>query len=470
MKRVVLLLMLAFCLPWAQVQAFVLAIPDEGAAGWKAGVARVVITPKQGMWMAGFGNRTRPAEGTRQELWAKALALEDAAGNRAVLVTTDLLGIPKGMSDQIRQRLQNKFKLAKAQVLLNSSHTHSAPVLAQALSDIYPLDEAERKKIKQYSARLEDQLVELVGKALKDMEPAGLYARNGVTRFQVNRRNNREATLLQQTELQGPNDYAVPVIKVVDAQGKLKAIAFGYSCHPTVLNDYQWSGDYPGYAQQELEQTHPGATALFFQSAGADQNPLPRGSVPLARQYGRELAVAVNRVLEEEMRPLPAAVKTAYTEIALPLGHPPAEGELEKMANQATVPYYKRWAARMLAESKQGKPFLTSYPYPLQVWTLGDQVMMGLGGELVVQYAIRLKQLFGPNIYVLGYSNDVMSYIPSEKILQEGGYEGATSQMVYGLPSTWAPGIEDHILTEMQKLAGQIGIEQVQTNASQDKK
>jgi neutral ceramidase len=465
MRKVSLFLILAFSLPWAQALAFVLPAPGKGAAGWQAGVARVVITPKQAMWMAGFGNRTRPAEGTRQELWAKALALEDAAGNKAVLVTTDLLGLPKGVSDHIRGRLQAKFGLAQAQVLLNSSHTHSAPVLEQALSDIYPLDEAEKQKVIEYSARLEDQLVELVGKALKSMEPVELYARNGVTRFQVNRRNNRESALLQQTELKGPNDYAVPVIKVVDAKGRLKAIAFGYSCHPTVLNDYQWSGDYPGYAQAELEKEHPGVTALFFQSAGADQNPLPRGSVALARQYGRELAVAVNRVLEEEMRPLPAVVKTAYTEIALPLQHPPAEEVLVKMANEGEVAYYKRWAARLLAETRQGKPVLTSYPYPLQVWTLGDQVMMGLGGELVVQYAIRLKQMFGPNIYVLGYSNDVMSYIPSDRILQEGGYEGATSQMVYGLPSTWAPGIEDHILAEMKKLAAQIGVEQAEPNA-----
>ena len=464
MKKAIFLL--AFiCSLLRSEAAVVIKIPGKAANCWKAGVARINITPRQPLWMAGFAVRTHPSEGTRLDLWAKALAIEDAAGNKAVLVTTDLLGLPKEVSDNIRERLQAKFGLAKAQVLLNSSHTHSAPVLGSALSDIYPLDESEKKKVVQYTRILESQIVDLVGNALKLMEPVQLYAQNGVTRFQVNRRNNKEATLLQQTELAGPNDYAVPVIKVVNAKGKLKAVAFGYSCHPTVLNDYKWSGDYPGYAQLELEKYYPGVTALFFQSAGADQNPLPRRSEALARQYGRELAAAVNRILEEEMRVLPGALKTAYTEINLPLDNPPTEAALQKVANDTTAAYNQRWATRMLAQMKQGKPFRTSYPYPLQVWKLGDQLLMGLGGELVIEYAIRLKKMYGLNTFVLGYSNDVMAYIPSARILQEGGYEGATSQMVYGLPTTWASGIEETIITGIKGLARQIGVETAESNS-----
>jgi neutral ceramidase len=463
MKKAIFLL--AFICSLLRAEAVVVNMPGKAANGWKAGVARINITPRQPLWMAGFAVRTHPSEGTRLDLWAKALAIEDAAGNKAVLVTTDLLGLPKEVSDNIRERLQAKFGLAKAQVLLNSSHTHSAPVLGSALSDIYPMDEAEKKKVVQYTRKLEDQIVDLVGNALKLMEPVQLYAQNGVTRFQVNRRNNKEATLLQQTELAGPNDYAVPVIKVVNAKGKLEAVAFGYSCHPTVLNDYKWSGDYPGFAQLELEKYYPGVTALFFQSAGADQNPLPRRSEALARQYGRELAAAVSRVLEEEMSLLPEGLKTAYTEINLPLDNPPTEAALQKVANDTTAAYNQRWATRMLAQMKQGKPFRTSYPYPLQVWKLGDQLLMGLGGELVIEYAIRLKKMYGLNTFVLGYSNDVMAYIPSARILQEGGYEGATSQMVYGLPTTWASGIEETIITGIKGLARQIGVETAESNS-----
>lgn len=462
MKKVIWMLalwLLALQLLW---------VGEASAQGWRAGVSRVVITPKEPMWMAGFAVRNRPSEGTRHELWAKALALEDAAGHKSVLVTTDLLGLPKAISDQVRAALQARYGLSRAQVILNSSHTHSAPVLQNALVDIYPLDAAQQEKVIRYSRQLEQQLIELVGSAIKAMEPAQLFAQNGVTRFQVNRRNNVASQLTQLTELKGPNDYAVPVIKVVNARGKLKAIAFGYACHPTVLKDYQWSGDYAGFAQLEVEKAYPGVTALFFQSAGADQNPLPRHTVPLARQYGQELAAAVGRVLSEEMPALPAQLTTAYAEVALPLSPPPTAAALNQLINNsATADYQKRWAQRMLAQVNQGATFPDSYPYPIQAWKLGNQLLLALGGELVVEYAIKLKQIFGPDTFVLGYSNDVMAYIPSAKIVQEGGYEGASSQMVYGLPAPWDPSIEATILYEMVQLARKTGIAPLEVKASE---
>ncbi|RDB05394.1 neutral/alkaline non-lysosomal ceramidase N-terminal domain-containing protein [Runella aurantiaca] len=437
-----------------------LVISTTWAKGWKAGVAKVIITPKESVWQAGYASRTHASEGKLHDLWAKALALEDENGKKCVLVTTDILGFPKAMSDRIRVQLHDKFGLTKAQIILNSSHTHSGPVLDDALHDIYPLDANEEAKIARYSRQLEAQVINLVERALKDLEPVELFAQNGVTRFQVNRRNNKEASLREQTELKGPNDYAVPVIKAVTANGKLKAIAFGYACHPTVLDIYQFSGDYPGFAQIELENTHPGVTALFFQGAAGDQNPLPRRTISLARQYGRELAAAVDRVLEEPMRSLSAQLQTAYSEITLPLSTPPTEAELIKTQSE-TTPYLQRWATRTLAEMKQGKSFLSSYSYPLQIWKLGDQPLFSFGGELVIEYAIECKKRFGQDIFVMGYSNDVMGYIPSVTILKEGGYEGASSQMVYGLPSVWDASVPELIYAEIDKLAQQIEIAKI---------
>ncbi|MDB5262278.1 MAG: hypothetical protein JWQ14_1559, partial [Adhaeribacter sp.] len=323
MKKSFLLLFLIY----AQVITFSHAEEYQDTFTWKAGVARIDITPEHPMWLAGYGARTKPSVGTLHTIWAKALVMEDATGKKAVLVTTDLLGIPKGVSDNIRDRLKSKFNLTRDQILLNSSHTHSGPVLQNALSDVYPLDAEQQQKVVQYTRRFEDQVVNLVGTALKSLQPVQLFAQNGVTRFQVNRRNNKEATLVDQTELKGPNDYAVPVIKVVNKAGKLLAITFGYACHPTVLDGYQFSGDYVGFAQLELEKAHPGTMALFFQGAGADQNPMPRRTLALAKQHGRTLAVAVERVLEEEMRPLAAQLTTTYAEIHLPLSTPPSTVE-----------------------------------------------------------------------------------------------------------------------------------------------
>ncbi|MCE5345147.1 MAG: neutral/alkaline non-lysosomal ceramidase N-terminal domain-containing protein [Bacteroidales bacterium] len=428
--------------------------------GWKAGVARVVITPQEPIWMAGYGGRDHPSEGMLVDLWAKALALEDAKGKKVILVTADLLGFPKNMSDHIRDQIAVKYGLTRSQIILSSSHTHTGPVLMDALFDIYPLDAAQLGVIKKYSDNLEKKIIALTGEALHSMVPAQLFSMNGVARFQVNRRNNNETTLNKQTDLNGPNDYAVPVLKVADSSGNLMAVAFGYACHATVLNFYQFSGDYPGFAQIEMEKLHPGVTAMFFQGAGADQNPLPRRSVPIAQQYGRELAAAVDRVLNEDMKKLEPSISTAYSEINLTFSTPPTKEELIKIEKEANG-YEKRWASNQLAYLKRNGSLRTSYPYPVQIWKLGDQPLMTLGGELVIQYSIELKKLFGTDIFVMGYANDVMTYIPSETVLKEGGYEGESSKMVYGMPSKWNSDIQVKILNEFKKLAAKAGVKQV---------
>jgi len=430
---------------------------NKGVEGWKAGVARTKITPKENIWMGGYASRTHVAEGKINDLWAKALAIEDAQGKQAILISADLIGFPKSVSDNIRNRLEKEYKLSRAQIILNSSHTHSGPVLREGLADIYPMGTADMNKVREYSLWLENEIVRLAGKAMKSVKPANIYAANGVVRFQVNRRNNKEKELSGQWELNGPNDFAVPVLKITNQKGKLLAVAFGYACHGTVLSGYEWSGDYPGFAQSELEKMYPGATALFLQGAAGDQNPLPRRSVALARQYGKELAAAVERVLSEEMSLLSPELSVAYTEVDLQLENLPDVEELARLVNDLTG-YEKQWATRWMQKTSNGEPVIKSYPYPLQIWKLGEQIVFALGGEPVVEYALNLKQMFGPEIFVLGYSNDVMGYIPTEVILKEGGYEGEISQRAYGFPGKWKPGIERQLLREIIRLFGQVGV------------
>lgn len=436
-----------------------LAAADQEAYpnGWKAGVASIIITPEEPIWMAGYASRDRPSEGTLHDLWAKALVIEDAKGTKAVLITTDLLGFPSEISNRIRDQIAIKYGFSRSQIILSSSHTHSGPVLMDALFDIYPLDDEQIDIIRKYSCNLEEKIVSLAGKALSLMIPVQLYSENGVVRFQVNRRNNDAATLINQTQLKGPNDHSVPVLSVVDEQGGLVTIVFGYACHTTVLDIHEFSGDYAGFAQIELETMYPGVTAMFFQGAGADQNPLPRRTVPLAHQYGRELAAAVDRVLKEEMKRLDPSISTAYSEIELTFSTPPSEEELMKTEKEATG-YQKRWAASQLDILRVNGSLKTSHPYPVQIWKLGDQPIMILGGELVIEYAIVLKKKFGQEIFVMGYANDVMGYIPSETILKEAGYEGESSQMVYGLPAIWETGIQEKILDEFRKLGIEAGL------------
>ncbi|MDR2764406.1 MAG: neutral/alkaline non-lysosomal ceramidase N-terminal domain-containing protein [Tannerella sp.] len=426
-------------------------------AGWKAGIAQVKTTPAESMWLAGYAARDHASEGTSQDLWAKALVLEDSTGYRSVLVTLDVVGITKDLADRIRKELNTRLGLTPAQIILNCSHTHSGPVLPGILTDIYPLSEEEEEKINRYGVFFEKQIIDVVLKASRSLEPVSLHAANGVARMQVNRRNNSERDLSRQTELKGPNDFAVPVLKVTGRSGQLKAIVFGYACHPTVLDGYSWSGDWPGYARETLEKRYPGVVTLFFQGAGGDQNPLPRRTVPLAKQHGVTIAAAVDRVLQEDMTALPPTLKTAYREISLPLDVPPSEDALNEMI-RTTNDYRARWAKRILEQIRKGEPLPEACPYGLQAWNIGGWPLFALGGELTVGYAIRLKRTYGEHAFVLGYTNDVMAYIPTAVILEEGGYEGRTSMMAFGLPAPWLPGIEELICKSMEEVAGQAGI------------
>jgi len=422
---------------------------------WKAGVARMEITPTEPLWLAGYATRDKPAEGKLMPLWIKTLALEDADGHRAVILTSDTLGIPQAMHQNVCARLKQKFQLEPEQIILSASHTHCGPVLRGALYDMYPLDDQQRSMIDKYSAELEAKIVETIGKALADLSPARLAAGQGTAGFAVNRRNNSEANvpkLIEQGALKGPVDHAVPVLAVFLPDGKLKAVLFGYACHNTVMAFYQWSGDYAGFAQMALEKSHPEATALFFMGCGGDQNPLPRRKVELAERYGNMLAAAVEEVLLARPRALGPQLATRMEMISLNLGPVPTEAELEKMTNEKPESH-QRWARRLLSEMKAGKPFIRSYSFPLQAWRLGDQLLITMGGEPVVDYALKFKQEFGTQTWVAGYCNDVMTYIPSLRVLKEGGYDGGGAMIPYGLPAwRWADDVEELIMNGARRL------------------
>ncbi|HQS05851.1 MAG TPA: neutral/alkaline non-lysosomal ceramidase N-terminal domain-containing protein, partial [Daejeonella sp.] len=151
---------------------------------WKAGVAKVKITPEEHMWMAGYAFRNKPSEGKLTDLWAKALILEDASGKRAVMISLDLVAIRKVISEPVRDRIEKQFGLTRSQILINASHTHTGPE-TQSAPHIFTLEKKELDKIDRYAKKLEDQLVNLVGDALKNLQPATLYSENGVSRFQV---------------------------------------------------------------------------------------------------------------------------------------------------------------------------------------------------------------------------------------------------------------------------------------------
>ena len=227
---------------------------------WRAGTAKAVITPQQPMWMAGYGSRTRPAEGKQTELLVRALALEDQHGRRGVVLSSDTLGISQPIYEAVVDRMKERHGLDRSQIILNASHTHCGPVLKAALYDIYPLDATQLALIDAYSTKLIDTIVDTLGQALGGMEPVKVSRGLGSATFAVNRRNNREADVPQlraQNQLLGPVDHSVPVLAVHRGDGSLKAVMFAYACHNTTMDFYKWFGDYAGCAQFALEERHP---------------------------------------------------------------------------------------------------------------------------------------------------------------------------------------------------------------------
>jgi hypothetical protein len=422
---------------------------------WRAGVAATVITPAELMWMSGYGARTKPAEEKLHDLYAKALALEAADGKRCVVVTMDLVGIDRDLSTAVCAEIGKNHNLPRSAILLSVSHTHCGPVVGHNLQPMYFLDARQQQLVADYTRDLQAKLIQVAGAALKDLRPARLSSDSGLATFATNRRNNKEADVPKLRErglLKGPVDHEVPVLSVRDPDGKVRAVLFGYACHATVLSFQQWCGDYPGFAQRELEKRYPGAVALFWAGCGADQNPLPRRTVELAEEYGRQLAQSVEAVLNAPMRPVAPQLAAAYTEIDLPLADLPTRESLVKDA-MSKDRYVASRARLLLKQLEERGSLRQTYPYPVQAWQLGSDVTwVALGGEVVVDYALRLKKELGP-VWVAGYTNDVMAYIPSLRVLKEGGYEGGGAMVYYGLPAVWAPRVEDMIVTAVHQQA-----------------
>ncbi len=440
------------------VIALATSLHAADAPAYKAGVATAVITPKDAVWMAGYASRTKPAEGKAHDLHAKALCLEDATGKRLVLVTTDLIGIPRSLGDAVAVAAEKQFGIKRDELVLSASHTHCGPVVRENLIDMYPMSKDDGARVEAYTKELQRQLIDVIGRSVKDMEPVSLKYGAGKAGFAMNRREPTEKGVINGRNPAGPVDHTVPVLAVEKADGKPLAVVFGYACHNTTLSFYQWCGDYAGFAQIEVEKAFPGTTAMFWTGCGADANPLPRGKVEQAEQYGKELATAV-KAATTTAKPLTGKFASAYEKIALKFDAVPTRQQLNADLLSKTHAVQKR-AERLLKElDANGKIADTYDHYPIQTWALGDQVLwVSLGGEVVIDYLTRLKKDIPTSraLWVMGYANDVMSYIPSARVLKEGGYEADSSQIYYGMPGKYAPAIEDAVVGKAKELAAKV--------------
>jgi hypothetical protein len=425
---------------------------------FKAGLAKIAITPERPVWMAGYAARTKPFEGKIQDLHAKALAIADAKGNRVVIVTTDLLGLPRALTSEVSEHANKSYGLRREQILFNSSHTHTGPVLTSSLAGAYDLDAEQSGAVAAYTRQLKDKLLAVIGAAMKDLSPARLSFGRGSAQFAMNRRERKtDGTVVIGVNREGVVDREVPVLKIESADGKLRGVAFGYACHNTTLTGefYQLSGDYAGFAQQAIERAHPGALALFVMGCGADINPYPRSKLELAVEHGDELAKSVEQVLAGAMPPVGGQIKSILGTVMIPFAPTPTKPEWQaRLKDQNT--FRRHHAERWLAKLERDGKILSEYPYTVQILQIGDLKLIALAGEVVTDYSLRLKREFGGNTWVAGYSNDLCSYIPSARMFAEGGYEVVESMIYYDLPGPYTPAIEEKIIGKVHELDRQL--------------
>jgi hypothetical protein len=436
---------------------------------WKAAAATVVITPDEPMWMAGYASRKKPSEGKAHDLFAKALAIADANGERFVIVTTDLLSITPELRDDVVRRVQQSHNLPAHALMMNASHTHCGPEIRDGLILQRNGNEKFAALARDYTKKIAERIAQTVGRALNNLQSANLtysYARAG---FAMNRRLPvPNGPPINSPYPDGPVDHQVPVLRVESANGDTLAIMFGYACHNTTLSFQLFCGDYAGFAQQYIEEQHPGAVALFVTGCGGDQNPYPRKTIELAQQHGRSLATAVQAALEtRSTRPIQGPIRSALENVNLEFATPPTRDQLLERTKSKTA-RTAAYAKRLLAMLDRDGALRTEYAFPLQAVQFGDDLtLVALCGESVVDYSLRLKRELrqspdagvdspGPQIWVAGYSNHVFGYLPSRRVLEEGGYEGGRAMEGTNYPGPFAPSVEERVVTKVKKLVRQV--------------
>lgn len=433
------------------------ALPAAEPAPLEAGIAVEDITPPGPIRLAGYAARTHPSEKVDTPLSAQAIAFRHRGGEPFIFIALDNCEVSHDFMQPIVAGISAKYHLPAGAVMVVSSHTHSAPVLARTLVTMYELSAEEKDRIEKYSADLQDKLINLAGTALQGFQPALLEQGVGRATFAMNRRIYQAGKVTFGENPEGPVDWDVPVLAVKGTNNALRAILFGYACHGTSIQGadfYIVSGDYMAYTRQHLEQHYPGAKAIYLTGMGADSNPSPRGSLLDAKRHGLELAGAVVSVLNRPMQPITGALRYAFGEAELPFVDPPPAEKLAQDAQSSDV--YIRKRAQLYQQSlREGRPLPASLKLPLAAIRIGnDALFLAMGGEVVVDYAHKLNRIFArERPWLIGYAYEVPCYIPSQRILLEGGYEADSSLIYYGIYGPFRGTIEEILLKKMAELA-----------------
>ncbi len=415
---------------------------------YRVGLARVEVTPEHPVRLNGFGFRREESAGVRTPLYATALACFGSEGP-AVLIAVDSTNIPAAVVRRVARALQEQCGLDPGRLTVAFTHTHTAPMLTGMNATLFgqPIPQAHQEHIDRYTEFFVERLIEVGRQALSEPFEARLSFGMGSVGFAVNRRTAG-----------GPVDHSLPLVAVKDLQGRLRAVVVTYACHCVTLSDNLVSGDWAGYAREAIEKQHEGALALVTIGCGGDSNPdsgIAGDRADLAQAQGRAIAAEAERLLAGFLAPVAGNLDVRSHACKLPLADLPTRAEWEA---RATLSDARGYHARVqLARLDAGQALPTEIDYSVQAWTFADSLaLVFLPGEVVVDYALRLKREFDrTRLVVAAYANDAPCYIPSERVLAEGGYEGGDAMVYYDLPASFRGGLEETIIAAVHRVLPQ---------------
>ncbi len=429
-------------MPALRIAVFLLLIAFVSRAEpLRIGVAKIDVTPDYPIRLNGFAVRKTESDGVSGRIWAKALAIVDPKEGPAFLITTDNLGVPESIVSEVAQRLGKQCGLKDDRLTITATHTHSAPMLRGIANPIFgqDLSPEEWDHLNRYTQEFTDALQSVALAALKDAQPATLSVATGKAGFAINRRTKG-----------GPTDHDLPILVVRTPEGKVRAIWFSYACHCVTLAQSKINGDWAGAAMEAIESDFPDAIALASVGCGADQNPNARDSLEIASAQGREVADEVKRLVGGPLKAVTALPTIRRSAIELAYDTPRTRAEwLDVLKKGGQLAYYARLNLMRL---DHGERIPTHLTYSIQTWLFGDELAtIFLPGEVVVDYSLRLKRELR-NVITIAYANDAPAYIPSERILTEGGYEGGGAMIYYDRPNRFAAGLEQKIIDAVHGL------------------
>jgi hypothetical protein len=435
--------------------------------------ASEVFTPDLPVFMHGFGAREHKSEGIHDHLYVKAVLLE--ANKQLLILTIDALGSDRSFVDGIKDALLEKFGLGHDEVLINFSHTHHSIFFTGLDADKrrgaysigqekWPVSESEVDYTEDETLfrSMRETIIKMMDFCRRNLIEGELNVGRAISNFAVSRRKPEpNGDIVWRPYYEGEIDKELLVLKLTDQWGSVKGILYNYGCHTTAMGtQMKLSNDFAGKTSRLLEESYPGATALFLQGCAGELKPLRSAdgdkfrslSYEEMEQAGTDLANDVIGLLEKgSFKKIRCNFKTTLADPLLYTEQTEASAYEPIANNPASSTFYRNAAIRTIDAIRDGS-IKDRLPHYICVWHLDENTrLVAMEGEVSTEYSLMIKKLLSPyTTLTLGYTNGVYCYVPTRKMIGEGGYE-ANCNFFFNLRGPWVPEIEDIIIGQIAK-------------------